>query len=125
MLKKLWITLLKYGMKGHMNNKLKPVNCGCGGEAKVDTKLVSCTPVERKRVYCSKCYISTEWMKSEAEAIEAWNRAMSAGKDEIAITKGYWMAIYDGLHCSVCNYKCETTALPEVCPHCGTRLIRW
>ena len=55
----------------------KPVNCGCGGKVEVDTKLVSCAPVERKRVYCSKCYISTEWMESEAEAIEVWNTAMS------------------------------------------------
>lgn len=109
-------------MRGHMNDKLKPVRCGCGGEAKVITKLVSFAPIERKRVFCSKCYISTEWMKSEAEAITAWNRAMGAGKDDVAITKGNWMMTYDGLHCSVCNYKCETTALSEVCPHCGTRL---
>lgn len=59
-----------------MSKELKPVKCGCGGEAKVITKLVSFAPVERKRVFCSKCYISTEWMKSEAEAITAWNRAM-------------------------------------------------
>ena len=61
-----------------MSEELKPVNCGCGGEAKVDIKLVSSSPAERKRIYCSKCYISTDWMKSEDEAIHAWNRAMGA-----------------------------------------------
>ncbi len=58
----------------------KPISCGCGGQPKIDTKLVSCAPIERKRIYCSKCYISTEWMKSEAEAITVWNRAMRRAK---------------------------------------------
>lgn len=104
-----------------MTDKLRPVRCGCGGKAvaigDADNNIYF--------VKCDKCWISTDLFHSKAEAVEAWNRAMGAGKSEIAITKGYWMTTYDGLHCSVCNYKCETTALPEVCPHCGTRLIRW
>lgn len=105
-----------------MSEELKTVRCGCGGEA-------SCyfTHYWGKcfSVQCSECGIETKPYDTEDEAIMAWNKAMGAGKSEIAITKGYWMTTYDGLHCSVCNYKCETTALPEVCPHCGTRLIRW
>lgn len=104
-----------------MADELKLVRCGCGGEAEVlEPSYTHCYVVQ-----CSKCGIRTPYMNSDEEAINAWNRAMSAGRDEIAITKGYWMTTYDGLHCSVCNYKCETTALPEVCPHCGTRLTRW
>lgn len=110
-------------MSEHATNcsQLKPVPCGCGGEASL------CYGFEHRNIYaveCNKCGICTCDYDTASEAITAWNRAMS-GKDEIAIAKGYWMATYDGLHCSVCNYKCETTALPEVCPHCGTRLIRW
>ena len=67
-----------------MSEELKLVNCGCGGEAKVDIKLIPSAPIERKRIYCSKCYISTDWMKSEDEAIEVWNRAMGVDKvDEL------------------------------------------
>lgn len=108
-----------------MIDELIPVRCGCGGEARIDAYLGDLHKSNLYYIYCAKCDIRTSNYLSEAEAVEAWNTAMSAGNDEIAITKGYWMATYDGLHCSVCNYKCETTALPEVCPHCGTRLIRW
>ena len=82
----------------------KPVNCGCGGQPKVDTKLVSCVPVERKRVYCSKCYISTEWMKSEAEAVEIWNTAMRRAK------------VY------ILPNTLEDKGEMPFCPHCGDEL---
>lgn len=110
-----------------MSDELKPVNCGCGGEAEVDTKLVSCAPVERKRVYCSKCYISTEWMKSEAEAITAWNRAMgiaeksstverTAKVKNIAHVRGYPP---EG-ECGNCGFDVIDDG--EYCPGCGCRL---
>ena len=104
---------------------IEPIKCGCGGEAKVETDhdtLVPGEPIEWKRVVCDSCNIRTTWRRTEAEAVTVWNRAMGAGKDKVAITKGYWMVTYDGLHCSVCNYKCETTAAPNVCPRCGARL---
>ena len=66
-------------------NKEKLAKCGCGGEAQVDTKLVSRAPVERKRIYCTNCYISTDWMKSETEAIEAWNKAIGRNCDKCGI----------------------------------------
>ena len=58
-----------------MSEKLKPVNCGCGGEAKV-------TPYhgdgyESFYVYCQNCNTDSDYYETEAEAITAWNRAMS------------------------------------------------
>ena len=110
-----------------MEKKLKPVNCGCGGEAKVDWTVIN--DAYMAGVVCQKCGIKTApvWRRydlegAKEEAVTAWNTAMGAGKDKVAITKGYWMVTYDGLHCSVCNYKCETTATPKVCPCCGARL---
>lgn len=105
-----------------MSEKLKPVRCGCGGEAKVISYLSREYFKMAYYVRCENCGTETDDLHSEAEAIEVWNRAMGAGKNEVAITKGYWMVTYDGLHCSVCNYKCETTAPPKVCPHCRTKL---
>ena len=100
-----------------MTNNLEPVRCGCGGEAKVDTKLVSCAPVERKRIYCSKCYISTEWMKSEAEAVTAWNKAM--GERTVKAIRKPEAFFY---RCE-CGYGlcCEKNDI-NYCPQCGARL---
>ena len=54
----------------------KPVKCGCGGEAKVETDHDS-FPINWKRVRCNECNIRTMWRHTEAEAIQAWNTAMT------------------------------------------------
>ena len=97
--------------------ELKPVRCGCGGESEVDTKLVCSSPVERKRIYCSKCYISTDWMKSEAEVITAWNMAM--GERTAKATRKPEAFFY---RCE-CGYGlcCEKNDM-NYCPQCGARL---
>jgi len=62
-----------------MTDKLKPVRCGCGGEAKVSTWTGSNATVinDCNAVYCENCGIQTKKYNTEAEAIEAWNRAMT------------------------------------------------
>ena len=61
-----------------MTDELKPVRCGCGGEA--NTWKFG----KAWEVICAKCYTSTDLFMTEAEAIEAWNRAMGADKvDEL------------------------------------------
>lgn len=66
------------------SNNLKPVNCGCGGEAKVESAS-GYDPFAEKRkpnlwygVICKKCKIQTKSYYTETEAIEAWNKAMGA-----------------------------------------------
>ena len=34
------------------------------------------------------------------------------------VRHGKWMWV-DGVRCSQCNYKLETTGLPNYCPNCG------
>lgn len=104
-----------------MTDELKPVKCGCGGEAIVK-KHTFYRALPLYSVKCDRCGIQVPSRNTEAEVVEVWNRAMNAGKDDIAITKGTWMMTLDGFHCSVCFYKCETTALPDVCPHCGAKM---
>lgn len=59
------------------DNELKPVNCGCGGEAAVNYTLVTFLGKDmRYCVRCEDCGIMTNWYHTEAEAIEAWNKAM-------------------------------------------------
>ena len=104
---------------------LKPVKCGCGGEANVETDhdtIQPVAPIDWKRVVCTECNIRTTWRKTEAEAIEAWNRAMGRNT-------GKWIAVDDGVvsgRCSVCGYEAnlyENDVYGEhYCPNCGARL---
>jgi hypothetical protein len=57
-----------------MTDELKPVRCGCGGEAEVHKPTM-----HMFSVHCISCGVGTGRIyPTEAEAIEAWNRAMSA-----------------------------------------------
>lgn len=53
---------------------LKPVHCGCGGEANWD-----CLD-GKHQVGCLDCGICTKSYGTEAEAVAAWNRAMGADR---------------------------------------------
>lgn len=58
-----------------MGNEIKITNCGCGGKAQVFF------PFTNNSVYmieCKKCGICTSAYETETEAIQAWNKAMSA-----------------------------------------------
>lgn len=97
-----------------MNDKLKPVRCGCGGEARVLHQ------VERGYyVRCRDCFTRTDFKVTEAEAIEAWNRAMgerTANVVNIAHVRGYPP---EG-ECSNCGFDVIDDG--EYCPGCGYRL---
>ena len=56
-----------------MTEELKPVRCGCGGEATVRTYGEPETPY---CIQCVRCGITTLGFDTEVEAIQAWNRAM-------------------------------------------------
>ena len=67
---------------GRRNAELKPVRCGCGGEAvKVQHELFSC--VFGWDIHCMKCGIETQMFDTEAEAISAWNKAMTGNETGI------------------------------------------
>ena len=59
----------------------KPVFCGCGGKAKVEGHFLG-AKYEYWDVTCAECGISTEAHLTEAEAITAWNKAMSGSAEE-------------------------------------------
>ena len=81
-----------------MTDELKPVRCGCGGEAML---LVD---INNYSIMCRKCGISTENYDTEAEAITAWNRAMRRAKVDI-----------------LPNTSEDKGEMP-FCPHCGDEL---
>lgn len=60
----------------------KPVKCGCGGEANVYSWNEEDDGVQSIHYHaiCMKCGIETNAYDTEAEAIRAWNRAMSGNE---------------------------------------------
>jgi len=54
-----------------MSKELKPIHCGCGGEASIWYNFGGLCFVS-----CKKCEITTHGHDNQILAIEAWNRAM-------------------------------------------------
>ena len=120
-----------------MNKELKPVRCGCGGEAKIETDhdtLVPGEPIDWKRVRCSECNIRTTWRHTEAEAIEVWNRAMGTTEKSSTVERTAKVIEHDASITDTDGYKyqrseylcgnCKKKVLggDEYCSYCGTKL---
>jgi len=100
-----------------MSDKLRPVRCGCGGEAIIlkadeyhqfpDTYYVSCT----------KCTAGVGPYDTEAEAVKAWNRAMGERTAKV-VCNGTTMGL------SFCCGNCGKPVHSEgkYCHHCGAKL---
>ena len=116
-----------------MAEKLKPVRCGCGGEA------VVCNPeplyaTDIYRVECTNCFIVTPFYSTESAAIDVWNRAM--GVHTTACTTERTAKVEDKYRDYLpysrfmeselkgdCGFCGETVWLGEkYCHECGTKL---
>lgn len=74
-----------------MTDELKPVRCGCGGEANIYAYEARWKKTEdgyQRSVGCLKCGIATQLYDTGAEAITAWNTAMSGSAEEKL--KAFW-----------------------------------
>lgn len=112
-----------------MTDELKPVNCGCGGEAVLGYQS------QMYGVRCSECFITIGGYDTEAEAITVWNRAMSGSTEKsstvertakviehdasVTDTDGYKYHRSEYL-CGAC--KKRVIGGDEYCSHCGCRL---
>ena len=111
-----------------MSDELKPVNCGCGGEAKID-KHTYYRALPTYGVRCHRCGQETrQFYMTEAEAITAWNRAMS-GNEQTAKVIEHDASISDDrgykyLRTEYLCGKCKKKVIggDEYCSHCGCRL---
>lgn len=115
------------------NDELKPVRCGCGGASNIVKRLSRDYSVPVWYVECIKCNIETDDYFSEAEAVEAWNRAM--GATDICVGDNERTAkvtlLNTGLHtiwgtCE-CGRQVEKPGRNDqsgayYCPRCGARL---
>ena len=66
-----------------MSDEVKPVKCGCGGEAIVK-KHTFYRALPLYSVKCEKCGIQVPSRNTEAEAVTAWNKAMSGNVQKCA-----------------------------------------
>ena len=106
-----------------MTDELKPVPCGCGGEANWDC-------IDGKhQVGCLDCGICTKSYRTESEAIEAWNRAMGAKDinvpDKERTAKVETVEKPNVFKCSECGQYFHSTAWGspvEYCSRCGAKL---
>jgi hypothetical protein len=100
-----------------MTDELKPVRCGCGGEAEV-LKFNNGSWL----VMCNKCRTSSENYTSKDKAITAWNRAMGKpieidrDKERTAKVK---KGAYDLMRCE-CGMPVSSNY--DYCPKCRARL---
>ena len=115
-----------------MTNDLKPIPCGCGGEAKVQRvrTLKSYVLV----VMCTKCEIATNYYTNEAEAIQAWNRAMGSTEKSSVVERTAKVIEHDASVTDTDGYKyhrseylcgaCKKKVLggDDYCSHCGAKL---
>ena len=128
-----------------MNEELKPVRCGCGGEAKV--QRVRTLKSHLIVVMCTKCEIATNYYTNEAEAVHVWNTAMGStrrllevlvhdatdtnvgdkfAKDMNVPRKGKWLwdEEEDRCYCSECGEEDDLSIdgvymMHDFCPNCG------
>ena len=118
-----------------MNNEMKPVQCGCGGEA----EIFHIAPDEGCEgsycVRCSECLTQTPFFSKDKEkAITAWNKAMSSkdinvftkertakviSHDGIITVNGYGYH-YEEYLCNAC--KNNVFSCDSYCSSCGAKL---
>ena len=114
-----------------MTDELKPVRCGCGGEAEVvKHEFHGASP--SYGVECTNCHAeSWQFYNTEAEAIEAWNRAMSGSTEKSSTVertakvkdldrRSETSMSWEGI-CTKCG--AYTNHEMNYCFECGCRLI--
>lgn len=88
---------------------IKPVKCGCGGEA-----IIYINGARQAKIYCEKCGIESNVFATKYEAITAWNRAMGertakvVTEDNISICDNCSWVVFTGMkYCPSCGAKLE------------------
>ena len=98
-----------------MSEELNPVRCGCGGEAKV--QRVKTLKSHLIVVMCTKCEIATNYYTNEAEAIQAWNKAMGERTAKAKVNFKDENFFFGWCECG----QYQSSQFPY-CPACGCRL---
>ena len=102
-----------------MTDKLTPVRCGCGGEAVLCESDKYDSFNFTYMIYCKACGITSDVYDTEAEAVQAWNRAMGGKTVKVENYQDpFGLGGYGD--CSECG--AEVNEQYVYCPNCGARL---
>jgi len=93
-------------------------------------QMVNASIYERwYRIVCPKCYVQTKAYRSEAEAVEAWNKAMGSAEksstvERTAKVKERFMLVTGGMGDTLSLCECGFIVSDKwtYCPSCGARL---
>lgn len=100
-----------------MSDELKPVRCGCGGEAEV-IKHTFHGASPSYGVACRKCRTeSWQFFETEAEAVTAWNKTMGERTAKVEVLYRDESVIFG--HCE-CGQAVNTYSI--YCHKCGAKL---
>ena len=111
-----------------MTDELKPVPCGCGGEAKVDWTVIN--GAYMAGVVCQKCGTKTPpvWRRDDldgakAKAITTWNRAMGERTAKVKTALKRINGSDQMITVTSCS-ACENVVsiFDNYCPGCGAHL---
>ena len=115
-----------------MTDEMKPVRCGCGGEAEV-IKHTFHGASPSYGVECTNCHAeSWQFYSTEAEAIEAWNRAMGIAEKSSTVERTAKATTVEkpieGSAKTITVMACENcenvvSIFDNYCSGCGCRLI--
>ena len=114
-----------------MSEELKPVKCGCGGEA----SAYAVPPY--RYIKCSECGIETGRYYTFAEAITAWNKAIgkdmnvpskaepeerTAKVEEVDVSRNPNNNVYRCLNCGLYMHRTAWGRDVKYCANCGAKL---
>ena len=112
-----------------MSDDLKPVRCGCGGEANIHKDDSAFGQMPIYTVSCNICGMRSGRRSTEAEAITAWNLAMSGSAEKSSVVERTAKATRKPtgfFYRCECGYVlcCEKNDM-NYFPQCGARLVEW
>lgn len=72
---------------------------------------------------CNICRLNygCKYEKDDSNNITESPNEVVEKNDEVI--EGKWR-MFDGLYCSNCHYKLQTTGIPTYCPSCGARMVK-
>ena len=108
-----------------MESELKPVRCGCGGEAYAH--LIGNSDAKGYYICCEECGIRTEIFETLTEAAKAWEKAFAKDINVPAKERTYKVTDIhvDEYYCPACGAEIPHSHEDKgdnYCRECGARL---
>ena len=111
-----------------MNKELKPVRCGCGGEANIHKDDGTFGQMPIYTVSCNTCGMRSGRRSTEVQAVTAWNRAMGTNDINVPNKERTYKVTdihVDEYYCPACGAEIPHSHEDKgdnYCRECGAKL---